>query len=159
AVEKGIIEAMEEGVLAGYPVVDVKVSLVDGTYHTVDSSEMAFKIAGSLGFKKGVLACQPTLLEPIVNIAIEIPDEYMGDVIGDLNSRRGKVLGMDTKGANQVIKGQVPLAEILKYAPDLRSMTSGRGTFTYEFSHYEEVPPFIAEKIIAEAKKAQESDK
>jgi len=158
AVEKGILEAMEEGVLAGYPVVDVKVSLVDGTYHTVDSSEMAFKIAGSLGFKKGVLACQPTLLEPIVNIDIEIPDEYMGDVIGDLNSRRGKVLGMDTKGANQVIKGQVPLAEILKYAPDLRSMTSGRGTFTYTFSHYEEVPPFIAEKIIAEAKKRKEEE-
>jgi elongation factor G len=155
AVEKGIIEAMNEGVLAGYPVVDVKVSLVDGSYHTVDSSEMAFKIAGSLGFKKGVLACQPVLLEPIVNIAIEIPDEYMGDVIGDLNSRRGKVLGMDSKGANQIIKGQVPLAEILKYAPDLRSMTSGRGTFTYEHSHYEEVPPYLSEKIIAESNKEE----
>lgn len=155
AVEKGIVEAMSEGVLAGYPVVDVKVSLVDGSYHTVDSSEMAFKIAGSLGFKKGVLACQPILLEPIVNIAIEIPDEYMGDVIGDLNSRRGKVHGMDSKGTNQIIKGQVPLAEILKYAPDLRSMTSGRGTFTYEHSHYEEVPPYIAEKIIAESKKEE----
>ena len=156
AVEKGIVEAMSEGVVAGYPVVDVKVSLVDGSYHTVDSSEMAFKIAGSLGFKKGVLACQPILLEPIVNIDIEIPDEYMGDVIGDLNGRRGKVLGMDTKGINQIIKGQVPLAEILKYAPDLRSMTSGRGTFTYEHSHYEEVPPYIADKIIAEAKKEEE---
>jgi len=155
AVEKGIVEAMSEGVLAGYPVVDVKVSLVDGSYHTVDSSEMAFKIAGSLGFKKGVLACQPILLEPLVNIAIEIPDEYMGDVIGDLNSRRGKVHGMDSKGTNQIIKGQVPLAEILKYAPDLRSMTSGRGTFTYEHSHYEEVPPYIAEKIIAESKKEE----
>ncbi|MBN1382906.1 MAG: elongation factor G, partial [Deltaproteobacteria bacterium] len=99
------------------------------------------------------LACQPTILEPIVNINIEIPDEYMGDVIGDLNSRRGKVLGMDSKGSHQIVKGQVPLAEILKYAPDLRSMTSGRGTFTYEHSHYEEVPPFIAEKIIAESKK------
>jgi elongation factor G len=155
AVEKGIVEAMAEGVLAGYPVVDIKVSLVDGSYHTVDSSEMAFKIAGSMGFKKGVLACQPVLLEPIVNIDIEIPDEYMGDVIGDLNSRRGKVLGMDSKGPNSIIKGQVPLAEILRYAPDLRSMTSGRGTFTYEHSHYEEVPPFIAEKIIAESKKEQ----
>ena len=153
AVEKGIVEAMSEGVLAGYPVVDVKVSLVDGSYHTVDSSEMAFKIAGSLGFKKGVLACQPVLLEPIVNIDIEITDEYMGDVIGDLNSRRGKVLGMDSKGASQIIKGLVPLAEILKYAPDLRSMTSGRGTFTYEHSHYEEVPPYVSEKIIAESKK------
>jgi len=156
AVDKGIIEAMSEGVVAGYPVVDVKVSLVDGSYHTVDSSEMAFKIAGSLGFKKGVLACQPVLLEPIVNIDIEIPDEYMGDVIGDLNGRRGKVLGMESKGPNRIIKGQVPLAEILRYAPDLRSMTSGRGTFTYEHSHYEEVPPFIAEKIIAESKKEQQ---
>ncbi len=155
AVEKGIVEAMTEGVLAGYPVVDLRVSLTDGSYHTVDSSEMAFKIAGSLGFKKGVLECQPTLLEPIVNIMIEIPDEYMGDVIGDLNSRRGKVLGMDSVGHHQIIKGQVPLAEILKYAPDLRSMTSGRGTFTYEFSHYEEVPSYIAEKIIAESKKEE----
>ena len=155
AVDKGIVEAMAEGVLAGYPVVDLRVSLVDGSYHTVDSSEMAFKIAGSMGFKKGVLACQPVLLEPIVNIDIEIPDEYMGDVIGDLNGRRGKVLGMESKGPNRIIKGQVPLAEILRYAPDLRSMTSGRGTFTYEHSHYEEVPPFIAEKIIAESKKEQ----
>ena len=156
AVEKGIVEAMEEGALAGYPIVDIKVSLVDGSYHTVDSSELAFKIAGSLGFKKGVLAAQPTLLEPIVDIDIEIPDEYMGDVIGDLNSRRGKVLGMDSRGSHRMVRGQVPLADILKYAPDLRSMTSGRGTFTYEFSHYEEVPPYIAEKIIAEAKKEKE---
>jgi elongation factor G len=158
AVEKGIVEAMEEGVLAGYPTVDLRVSLVDGSYHTVDSSEMAFKIAGSMGFKKGVMACQPTLLEPIVTIDIEIPDEYMGDVMGDLNSRRGRVLGMDTKGTNQIVKGQVPLAEILKYAPDLRSMTSGRGTFTYAHSHYEEVPPFIAEKIIAAYKAKKEEN-
>ncbi len=158
AVEKGIVEAMEEGILAGYPVVDLRVALVDGSYHTVDSSEMAFKIAGSLGFKKGVLDCQPILLEPIVNIVIEIPDEYMGDVIGDLNSRRGKVLGMDSLGHNQIIKGQAPLAEILRYAPDLRSMTSGRGNFTYTHSHYEEVPSFIAEKIIAEAKKNDARD-
>jgi elongation factor G len=156
AAEKGIIEAMAEGVLAGYPVVDVRVSIVDGSYHTVDSSEMAFKIAGSMGFKKGIMACQPILLEPIVNIDVEIPDEYLGDVIGDLNSRRGRVLGMDTKGSNQIVKGQVPLAEILKYAPDLISMTSGRGTFTYEFSHYEEIPAHIAEKIIAESKKEKE---
>jgi elongation factor G len=158
AVEKGIIEAMAEGVIAGYPVVDLRVSLIDGTFHTVDSSEMAFKIAGSMGFKKGVLLCQPTLLEPIVNIEIEIPEDYMGDVIGDLNSRRGKVIGMDTKGARQIIKGQVPQAEILKYAPDLRSMTSGRGTFTYSFSHYEEAPAYVAEKIIAESKKGKEED-
>ncbi|MDI6776517.1 MAG: elongation factor G [Syntrophales bacterium] len=155
AVEKGIIEALGEGVLAGYPIVDVRVTLVDGSYHTVDSSEMAFKIAGSMGFKKGVLACQPTLLEPIVNIEIEIPDEYMGDVIGDLNSRRGRISGMDTRGAHQIVKGQVPLAEILNYAADLRSMTSGRGTFTYQHSHYEEVPPPIAERIIAASKKEE----
>ncbi len=154
AVEKGIVEAMEEGVLAGYPVVDIKVSLVDGSFHPVDSSEMAFKIAASIGFKKGILECQPILLEPIVNIVIEVTDEYMGDVIGDLNSRRGRVLGMDSLGHNQIIKGQVPLAEILKYGSDLRSMTSGRGTFTYTHSHYEEVPSFIAEKIISEAKKS-----
>ncbi len=155
AVEKGIVEAMAEGILAGYPIVDVKVSLVDGTYHTVDSSEMAFKIAGSMGFKKGFQDCQPTLLEPIANISIEIPDEYMGDVIGDLNSRRGRVLGMDKVGLNQVIKGQVPLAEILSYAPDLTSITSGRGTFSYEISHYEELPVQLQEKVIAESKKEE----
>jgi len=155
AVEKGIVEAMADGVIAGYPVVDLKVSLVDGSYHTVDSSEMAFKIAGSMAFKKGIMLCQPILLEPIVNIEIEIPDEYMGDVIGDLNSRRGKVLGMDSKGNHQIVKAQVPLAEILKYAPDITSMTSGRGTFTYSHSHYEEVPAHLAEKIIAESKKEE----
>jgi elongation factor G len=156
AVEKGIVEAAAKGVLAGYPVVDFKISLTDGSYHTVDSSEMAFKIAGSMAFQKGVMDCQPIILEPIVNINIEIPEEYMGDVIGDLNSRRGRVQGMDANGSNQIIKGQVPLAEILKYAPDLRSMTSGRGNFTYTDSHYEEVPAYIAEKIIAESKKEKE---
>ncbi len=157
AVDKGIQEAAAKGVIAGYPVVDFRISLVFGSYHTVDSSEMAFKIAGSMAFQKGVMECQPILLEPIVNIAIEVPDEYMGDVIGDLNSRRGRVLGMDTNGTNQIIKGQVPLAEILKYAPDLRSMTSGRGNFTYTDSHYEDVPSYIAEKIIAESKKEAEA--
>ncbi|HPQ45217.1 MAG TPA: elongation factor G [Syntrophales bacterium] len=155
AVEKGIVEAMAEGIVAGYPIVDVRVSLVDGSYHTVDSSEMAFKIAGSMGFKKGFQDCQPTLLEPIVDISIEIPDEYMGDVIGDLNSRRGRVLGMDKVGFNQVIKGQVPLSEILSYAPDLTSITSGRGTFSYEISHYEELPAHLQEKVIAESKKEE----
>jgi elongation factor G len=156
AVEKGIVEAAAKGVLAGYPVVDFKIALTFGSYHAVDSSEMAFKIAGSMAFQKGVMDCQPILLEPIVNIEIEIPDEYMGDVIGDLNSRRGRVQGMDSNGSNQIIKGSVPLAEILKYAPDLRSMTSGRGNFTYTHSHYEEVPAYIAEKIIAESKKEEE---
>ena len=155
AVEKGIVEAMVEGILAGYPIVDLRVSLVDGTYHAVDSSEMAFKIAGSMGFKKGFQECHPTLLEPIVDISIEMPDEYMGEVIGDLNSRRGRVLGMDKEGSNQVIKGQVPLAEILSYALDLTSITSGRGTFSYEISHYEEVPAHLQEKIIAESKKEE----
>ncbi len=158
AVEKGIVEAAAKGVIAGYPVVDFKINLTFGSYHTVDSSEMAFKIAGSMAFQKGVMDCQPILLEPIVNIEIEVPDEYMGDVIGDLNSRRGRVQGMDAKGSNQIIKGQVPLAEILKYAPDLRSMTSGRGNFTYTHSHYEEVPAFIAEKIIAAYKKDKEEE-
>jgi elongation factor G len=156
AVEKGIVEAAAKGVIAGYPVVDFKIALTFGSYHTVDSSEMAFKIAGSMAFQKGVMDCQPILLEPIVNIEIEIPEEYMGDVIGDLNSRRGRVQGMDANGSNQIIKGQVPLAEILKYAPDLRSMTSGRGNFTYTHSRYEEVPAYIAEKIIAESKKDKE---
>jgi len=158
AVEKGIVEAMAEGTVAGYPTVDVRVALVDGSFHAVDSSEMAFKIAGSMGFKKGILLCQPTLLEPIVNIEIEISDEYLGDVIGNLNSRRGRVLGMDSKGGNQIVKGQVPLAEILTYAADLRSITSGRGTFRYEHSHYEEVPAPLAEKIIALAKKDKEEE-
>jgi len=155
AVEKGIAEAMVDGVIAGYPVVDFRASLIDGSFHTVDSSEMAFKIAGSMAFKKGIMDCHPTLLEPIVTVEIEIPEEYMGDVIGDLNSRRGRVLGMDTKGSHQIIKGQVPLSEILSYAPDLRSITSGRGTFTYKFSHYEEVPAFQQEKIIAASKKEE----
>ncbi|MCK9230228.1 MAG: elongation factor G [Syntrophales bacterium] len=156
AVEKGIVEAMAEGIIAGYPVVDVKVTLVDGSYHTVDSSEMAFKIAGSMGFKKGFEQSQPTLLEPIMAINIEVPDEYMGDVIGDLNSRRGRVLGMDKQGPNQVVKGQVPYAEILTYSAELTSITSGRGIFTFELSHYEEVPAHLQEKIIAEAKKEKE---
>ncbi|MBN2282608.1 MAG: elongation factor G [Deltaproteobacteria bacterium] len=156
AVEKGIVEAMEEGIIAGYPVVDVRVSLVDGSYHTVDSSEMAFKIAASMGFKKGFMQCQPTLLEPIVNITIEIPDDYTGDIIGDLNSRRGRVLGMDKEGRIQIIRGQVPLAEILDYAPDMTSMTSGRGTFSYDISHYEEVPAHLQEKVIAESQKKKE---
>jgi len=156
AVEKGIVEAMTEGVIAGYPLVDVRVSLVDGSFHTVDSSEMAFKIAGSMGFKKGILQCSPTLLEPIVTISIEVPDEYMGDVIGDLNSRRGRVLGMDKVGVNQAIRGQVPLAEILTYAQELTSITSGRGTFSYEFSGYEEVPAHLLDKIIAASKKEDE---
>ena len=149
AVEKGIIEAMDRGVIAGYPFVDLKVSLVDGSYHTVDSSEMAFKVAGSLAFKKGVVQANPVLLEPIMEVEVHVPKDYVGDVMGDLNSRRGRVLGMDSTARYEVINAHVPQAEVLLYALDLTSMTGGRGTFTTRFSHYEEVPAMIAEKIIA----------
>jgi elongation factor G len=150
AVEKGILEAMNEGVLAGYPVVDVKVTLYDGSYHEVDSSDMAFKIAASMGFKKGVEQASPVLLEPIVSMEITIPEEYLGDVIGDLNARRGRVQGVEPGINYQTIRAQVPLAEVLAYATALRSMTGDRGVFSMEFSHYEEVPPHLSEKIIAQ---------
>lgn len=153
AVEKGIIETMNEGVLAGYPVVDVKAALVFGSFHTVDSSEMAFKIAGSMAFKKGCLEAGPVLLEPVMNMNITVPDDNMGDIIGDLNSRRGKVLGVEGSNNTQTIKAQVPMGEVLTYAPDLSSMTGDRGTFTIEFSHYEEAPSHITEKVVAASKK------
>ena len=158
AVEKGVREAMAGGFLAGYPMVDIRVRLYDGSYHDVDSSDMAFKIAGSLGFKNAVEKAKPVILEPIMTMEVTVPDECMGDVIGDLNSRRGKVLGMETKGHNQVIKARVPMSEVLKYAPDLRSLTSGRGEFQLEFSHYEEIPPQLAERVIKEAKARQAAD-
>lgn len=157
AVEKGVKEAMAGGVLAGYRMVDIRVTLYDGSYHDVDSSDMAFKIAGSIGFKNAVEKAKPVILEPIMTMEVTVPDDCMGDVIGDLNSRRGKVLGMDTKGHSQVIKCRVPMAEVLKYAPDLRSITSGRGEFHMEFSHYEELPPHLAEKVIKQAKAAVEA--
>ncbi|MDD5007731.1 MAG: elongation factor G [Syntrophorhabdaceae bacterium] len=159
AVEKGIVEAMTQGMLAGFPVTDFRVTLYDGSYHDVDSSEMAFKIAASMGFKKGMEQAQSTLLEPIMKMEIIVPDDNMGDVMGDMNSRRGKIIGVETKGSNQVVKAAVPMAEVLKYAPDLRSMTGGRGTFTMEFSHYEEVPAHIAPKIIEAARKEKEQEK
>ncbi len=155
AVEKGIQEAMEEGILAGYPVIDIKVTLYDGSYHAVDSSEMAFKIAGSLAFKNGVLKADPTLLEPIVNVEVRVPEAYMGDIIGDLNSKRGKILGMEPSNNEQSIKAQVPMAEMRKYANNLRSISQGRGTFTMEFSHYEEVPSHIVQKIVEQVKAAK----
>lgn len=154
AVEKGILEAMEKGVIAGYPFVDLKVTLIDGSFHNVDSSEMAFKIAGSLAFKKGAQEAQPILLEPIMEIEIHVDKEHVGDVMGDLNSRRGRVLGMDSTDRYEVVSAHVPLAEIQLYAPDLTSMTGGRGSFTVKFSHYEEVPAQLAEKII-EASRAE----
>ncbi|HPA14624.1 MAG TPA: elongation factor G [Desulfobacterales bacterium] len=156
AVEKGIIEACQKGVIAGFPFIDFRVTLNDGSFHAVDSSEMAFKIAGSLAFKKAAAEANPVLLEPIMKVEIITPDEFMGDIMGDLNSRRGRVLGMDTKGKNQVIKALVPMAEFLTYAPDLNSMTGGRGMYTMEFSHYDEVPAQISQKLIEEINKSKE---
>ncbi len=150
AVEAGIKEAMENGILAGYPIVDVKVKLFDGSFHEVDSSEIAFKIAGSLAFKEAAKKAGLVLLEPIMEVEVETPDEYVGDVIGDLNSRRGKIMGMEKKGVITFIRAQVPLAEMFGYATTLRSLTQGRGTFIMKFSHYDKVPQQIAEKIIGE---------
>lgn len=158
AVEKGIAEAMQSGVLAGFPVVDVKVRFYDGKSHEVDSSEMAFKLAAIMCFKKGVQEANPILLEPIMKVVVTAPDENIGDVIGDLNSRRGRVLKVEARGNYQVIQANVPMSEMLKYAPDLNSKTGGRGTFTMEFSHYEELPAQLAEKVIAQAKKEKEKE-
>ncbi len=155
AVDKGIQEVLPHGNLGGFPVVDVRVTLFDGSHHSVDSSEMAFKIAGSMGFRKAVEQANPVLLEPIVNMEISVPDDCIGDVIGDMNSRRGKVLGVEPKSNSQVIQAQVPMSEVLSYAPDLRSMTSDRGMFTIEFSHYEEVPPHLSVKVLAGKKTAE----
>jgi len=149
--EKGLREALVEGYLAGYEIVDVRVRLYDGSHHSVDSSEIAFKIAASMGFKTALSNAKPVLLEPIMALEIAVPDDCMGDVIGDLNSRRGKVLGVDPKVGSQVIRALVPMAEVLRYSPDLRSMTSGRGAFTMEFDHYEELPSHLAEKVVKEA--------
>ncbi|HOK62878.1 MAG TPA: elongation factor G, partial [Soehngenia sp.] len=158
AVEKGIRESLEHGVLAGYPVVNVKAVLFDGSYHEVDSNEMAFKIAASLAFKKGMEAAKPVLLEPIVRVEIVIPEEYMGDVMGDMNKRRGRILGMEQlPDGSQKIVAEAPHAEMFEYAIDLRAMTQARGSFTMEFVRYEEVPPMIAEKIIEKAKKEKEN--
>jgi len=156
AVEKGVVEASQKGVLAGFLCVDFKVTLDDGSFHAVDSSEMAFKIAGSLAFKKAAEQANPVLLEPIMSVTITTPEDFMGDIMGDLNGRRGKVLGMDSAGRNQIIKANVPMAEFLTYAPDLRSMTGGRGIYSMEFSHYDEVPAQISEKIVEEINKAKE---
>lgn len=153
AIDKGIQEAAARGFLAGCQVVDFRVKVYDGSYHTVDSSEMAFKVAGSLAFKKAMESLKPVLLEPIVMLSVSIPDDAMGDVIGDLSSRRGKVLGSDSQGGVTEIKAHVPMSEVLRYAPDLRSMTGGQGFFTMEFDHYEEAPQPVAEKVIAEHEK------
>ncbi len=149
AVDKGIQESMHKGTLGSFPVQDVRVTLFDGSHHSVDSSEMAFKIAGSMAFKKAMEQAAPVLLEPVMHIEITVPDDCIGDVIGDMNSRRGKVLGVEPQNRNQVVAAQVPMAEVLKYAPELRSMTSDRGLFTMEFSHYEEVPPHLTAKLLS----------
>lgn len=156
SVEKGVREAMQKGVLAGYPVVDVKVTLFDGKHHPVDSSDIAFKIAGSIGFKKAMEMAQPVLLEPIMRLEVFTPEDCLGDVIGDINARRGKVSGVEPQAGGHLIRALVPMAEILTYAPELRSITSGRGMFTMELSHYEEVPSHLAAKIIEEARKKEE---
>jgi len=137
----------------------VKVTVFDGSYHDVDSSDMAFQIAASMGLKAALEKAKPVILEPVLSLEVACPDECMGDVIGDLNSRRGKVLGMDRRGQSQIIKALVPMAEVLRYAPDLRSITSGRGSFEQHFSHYEEAPPPITEKVIKEAHAAREAAK
>lgn len=155
-VEKGVVAAMNDGYLAGYPLVDMKVTLYDGSFHTVDSSEIAFKMAASKAVREGVGKADAVLLEPIVDVEVTVPDQYMGDVIGDLNSKRGRILGMQPKGRMQVVSAQVPLAEMSRYSIDLRSITGGRGLFSMELSHYEEVPGNTAQKIIAAAEKEQE---
>jgi elongation factor G len=152
AVEKGIKEATDRGILAGYPIVDVRVKLYDGSYHEVDSSEIAFKIAGSMGFREAAKKANPVLLEPIMSVEAVSPEEYLGDVIGNLSSRRGKVQNIERRGNAQVIRAQVPLSEMFGYATDLRSMTQGRATYTMQFSRYEEVPKGVSEEIVAKVR-------
>ena len=152
AVDKGIKEALDSGVMAGYPVVDIKVTLIDGSYHEVDSSEMAFKIAGSMGFKEGCQKAAPAILEPIMSVEVVVPEDYMGDVIGDLNSRRGRIMGMEGRAGAQVVTSMVPLAQMFGYSTDLRSATQGRATYSMTFDHYEQVPKSVAEEIVAKVK-------
>ena len=147
-IEKGIHQAMENGIVAGYPVVDVKTAITDGKEHPVDSSEMAFKIAGQMAFKKAAELAKPVLLEPVMSVEVVTPEEYMGDVMGDLSSRRGRIEGMEARGNTQVVRAQVPLSEMFGYSTDLRSRTQGRATYTMQFAQYMEVPPNIASDII-----------
>jgi len=158
AIEKGVRERLEKGVLAGYPVADVKADVYDGSYHSVDSDEQSFKIAGARAFHDGFLNSRPVLLEPIVNIEVTVPGKFMGDITGDLSGRRGRIAGMDSMGNLQVIKAQVPMKEIGRYSTELRSMTGGEGSYTVEFSYYDVVPARLAEEIIARSKKASEEE-
>jgi elongation factor G len=152
AIEKGIVEAAARGYLAGYPVVDYRVTLYDGSYHDVDSNELSFKNAGRIAFKKAMEQAKPTLLEPVMNLEITAPADFAGAIMGDLNSRRGRIQGMDNKGNNTIVKAQAPMAEVLTYGADLTSMTQGRGSFSIEMSHYDYVPALQQEKIVAAAK-------
>jgi elongation factor G len=151
AVEKGVVEAMSSGAVAGYPLKGVKVTLFDGSYHSVDSSEMAFKVAGSMAFREAASNASPVLLEPIMTVTLSVPEDSVGDVIGDLNSRRGRPLGMEPKGSMTEVKAEVPMAEMLSYAPDLRAITGGQGDFGMELARYEEVPAHLAGKVISQA--------
>jgi len=151
------VEAMHEGILAGFPVVDLRVTVYDGSYHTVDSSELAFKIAASMGFKKAMESAQPVLLEPIMTVEVGTPEDCLGAVIGDLNSRRGRILGITPKGSSQVVKALVPLAEMLKYAPSLNSITGGRGSYMMDFFAHEEIPREQATRVIEEHKAVKQA--
>ena len=155
AVEKGIVETMSSGVIAGYPVEGVRVTLYDGSYHSVDSSEMAFKVAGSMAFKQAMESAKPVLLEPIMTVTVSVPEDSVGDVIGDLNSRRGRPLGMEPKGSATEVKAEVPMAEMLSYAPDLRQITGGRGDYGMELARYEEVPAHLAAKVVEKSQGAE----
>ena len=157
AVEKGIVEAMQEGVLAGYPVVDVRAALYDGSYHTVDSSEMAFKIAGAIAFKEGAREAGPILLEPIVEVEVRVPKDFVGAVTGDLSGKRGRILGMSSQGRYEIIRANVPQAELYKYSTHLRSLTQGRASHRTKFSHYEEIPKEFAEKVVNQARADKEA--
>jgi len=158
AIEKGVRETMVDGVIAGYPVVDLKVAVFYGSYHAVDSSDMAFKVAGSMAFKKAFNDASPVLLEPIYNLEVTVPEECMGDVMGDISSRRGKILGMEAEGPFQTIKAKVPLAELYKYSTSLRSLTQGRGIHRRNFSHYEEVPGEVQAKIVEASQKTKKDE-
>ena len=158
AIEKGIVETAQRGYLAGYPVVDFKVTVYDGSYHDVDSNEMSFKTAGRLAFKKAMEQCKPCLLEPVMKVEIEAPDEFAGSLMGDLNGRRGRVQGMDTKGKTTVIHAEVPMAEMLSYGTNLTSITQGKGSYRMEVDHYDIVPQPVAEKILAGAKRPVDED-
>jgi elongation factor G len=158
AVEKGLQDAILKGVLAGYPVVHLKATLVDGTYHDVDSSEMAFKLAARLAYKAGLPLASPVLLEPISTIDIHIPDTFLGDIMGDMNKRRGRIMGINPDAEEQVVSAEAPTSEMTKYATDLKSMTQGRGWYTIQFARYDQAPPLVADKVIADAKHRLEED-